>query len=79
MRSVVKMHAVNRRARPPRWRFNALFQRLRTAWQHIIATVIASFPPDSPQPTPPLSKAAALREGAILSEHVDARSKSRVA
>jgi hypothetical protein len=54
-------------------------QRLRAAWQRVIASVFAHFPPDSPQPTPPLAKAAALREGAVLSEYVDARSKSRVA
>jgi hypothetical protein len=55
-----------------------LFQRMHSAWMRILATLIASFPPDSPQPTPPLAKAAALREGAILSEDVDARARTKV-
>jgi hypothetical protein len=49
------------------------------AWQRILAGLATYFPPEEPQPSPPLAKAAALREGALLSEHVDARSKSRVA
>jgi len=48
-------------------------------WQRILASLAAYFPPDEPQPSPPLAKAAALREGALLSEHVDARSKKSVA
>jgi hypothetical protein len=52
---------------------------LRAAWQRFLASLAAHFPPDEPQPSPPLAKAAALREGALLSEHVDARSDKNVA
>jgi hypothetical protein len=52
---------------------------LRGLWQRILAALAAYFPPDEPQPSPPLAKAAALREGALLSEHVDARSNKSVA
>jgi hypothetical protein len=56
-----------------------LATRLRAAWQRLIAGVLENFPPDSPEPSTPLAKAAALREGALLSEHVDAQSKKSVA
>jgi hypothetical protein len=48
-------------------------------WKRILAALTTYFPPDEPQPSPPIAKAAALREGALLSEHVDARSKKSVA
>jgi hypothetical protein len=44
-----------------------------------MASLALHFPPDPPHPSPPLAKAAALREGALLSEHVDARSNKSVA
>jgi len=59
-----------------RWPVDRLLQGARAAWRRILALVV---PPESPQPSPPLAKAAALREGALLSEHVDARSRKRVA
>ena len=54
------------------------------AWAAIIASLTLCLPPDPPQPSPegpspPLTKAAALREGALLFEYVDARSNKRVA
>jgi len=36
-------------------------------------------PPDTSEPSPPLAKAAALREGALLFEYVDAQSNKNVA
>jgi hypothetical protein len=45
----------------------------------MLASLAIYFPPDEPQPSPPLAKAAALREGALLSESVDARAKKSVA
>jgi hypothetical protein len=56
-----------------------LMNGLRVMWQRVLASIAAHFPPDEPQPSPPLAKAAALREGALLSEHVDARSNKSVA
>ena len=56
-----------------------LVKGLRTVWQRMLASLVPCFPPDEPQPSPPLAKAAALREGALLSEHVDARSGKSVA
>lgn len=56
-----------------------LVQGLRVEWQRMLASLATSFPPDEPQPSPPLAKAAALREGALLSESVDARSNKSVA
>jgi hypothetical protein len=44
-----------------------------------MTSLTLQFPPDPPQPSPPLAKAAALREGALLSEHVDAHSDKHVA
>jgi alkylated DNA nucleotide flippase Atl1 len=79
MSSVVKMRGVTGTARRQRRIVHRLVQGLRAAWQRILANLATHFPPDEPQPSPPLAKAAALREGALLSEHVDARSKSRVA
>lgn len=73
------MRGSHPRARRQRWTAKRLFQGLRAAWQRIVARAIANFPPDSPEPSPPLAKAEALREGALLSDYVDARSKSRVA
>jgi hypothetical protein len=56
-----------------------LMRGLRAAWQRLLASLATHFPPDEPQPSPPLAKAAALREGALLSEHLDARSNKNVA
>lgn len=79
MISVVRIRRSHPRARRPRWSAKRLVQGLRAAWQRMLARVIENFPPDEPQPTPPLAKAAALREGALLSEYVDARSRKSVA
>jgi hypothetical protein len=62
-----------------RWTFDRLVGGLRSFWQRILASLATYFPPDEPQPSPPLAKAAALREGALLSENVDARSNKNVA
>ncbi|WP_119305006.1 hypothetical protein [Dongia deserti] len=62
-----------------RWSVHRLVQGLRAAWQRFLAALATYFPPDEPQPSPPLAKAAALHEGALLSEHVDARAKKNVA
>ena len=79
MSSVVQIRRAHPRARRPRWSVKRLAAGLRAAWRRLTARVIENFPPDAPQPTPPLAKAAALREGALLSEHVDVRSKKSVA
>jgi hypothetical protein len=78
MSSVIQIRRYHPRARPPRWSVKRLVAGLRTACQHLLTRVIENFPPDSPEPSPPLAKAAALREGALLSEHVDAQSKKSV-
>jgi hypothetical protein len=75
MSSVVEIHRSHPRAYRPRWSVKRLVTGLRAAWQRLLERVIVNFPPDSPQPSPPLAKAAALREGALLSEYADARSK----
>jgi hypothetical protein len=62
-----------------RWSVARLVGGLRGAWRRMLASLATYFPPDAPQPSPPLAKAAALREGALLSEHVDARSDKHVA
>jgi hypothetical protein len=74
MSSIVRL-----RGKRQRWSVPRLIQGLRAAWQRVLANLATYFPPDEPQPSPPLAKAAALREGALLSEHVDARSKKNVA
>ena len=79
MASMVDTRRVSRGSGRQRWSMKRLVQGLRRAWQRILASVAAHFPPDEPQPSPPLSKATALREGALLSEHVDARSNRHVA
>jgi hypothetical protein len=71
MSSIVRL----RSSRRP-WSVQRLLQGLRAAWQRVLASLATCFPPDEPQPSPPLAKAAALREGALLSEYVDARSKN---
>jgi hypothetical protein len=75
---VVRLRSHRRRA-PRRWSVARLVQGLRAAWQRALASLATYFPPDEPQPSPPLAKAAALREGALLSERVDARAKKSVA
>jgi hypothetical protein len=79
MSSVIHIRGSHRRARRKRWTAKRLFQGLRAAWRRIFAHVIPNFPPDSPEPSPPLAKAEALREGALLSDYIDARSEGRVA
>jgi hypothetical protein len=79
MSSVVRLRSHRRRAPRQRWSAARLVQGLRATWQRVLASLATYFPPDEPQPSPPLAKAAALREGARLSEHVDARSKKTVA
>jgi hypothetical protein len=79
MSSVIDMRPAYPRRQRPRWTVKNLLQRLRGAWRRMLGAVIANFPPDAPQPSPPLAKAAALREGALLSENVDARSTKHVA
>jgi hypothetical protein len=78
MSSIVRLRSHRRRASRPRWSVVRLVQGLRAAWQRVLASLATYFPPDEPQPSPPLAKAAALREGALLSEHVDARSQKSV-
>jgi hypothetical protein len=79
MSSVIDMRPAYPRRQRPRWTVKNLLQRLGAAWLRMLGAVVAAFPPDSPQPSPPLAKAAALREGALLSENVDARSTKHVA
>jgi hypothetical protein len=76
MASIVKTSGVDRRDGRQRCSIKRLVQELRRAWRFIIASIATYIPPDEPQPSPPLAKAAVLREGALLSEHVDAQSKS---
>jgi hypothetical protein len=78
MSSIVRLRSRRRRASRRR-SVSRLVQSLRAGWQRMLASLATYFPPDSPQPSPPLAKAAALREGALLSEDVDARSKKSVA
>ena len=79
MNSVIRVGNPHPRTRRPSRMVDRLVRGVRAAWRRLLALVAAHFPPDSPQPSPPLAKAAALREGALLSEHVDARSRKRVA
>ena len=79
MSSVVEIRRPYPRTARPRWSVKRLVRGLRTAWLRMLASLATYFPPEEPQPSPPLAKAAALREGALLSEYVDARSKKNVA
>ena len=79
MTSVVGSYRHHRRAGRQRWTLRRLAQSLRTAWQRFLANLARHVPPQDPQPSPPLAKAAALREGALLSEYVDARSTKSAA
>jgi hypothetical protein len=74
MSSIVRLRSHRRQAVRQRWGASRLVHGLRATWQRTLASLATYFPPDEPQPSPPLAKAAALREGALLSEHVDARS-----
>jgi hypothetical protein len=77
--SVVRMRPLARHVHHQRWTFHRLVRGLRGLWRRILASLATYFPPEEPQPSPPLAKAAALREGALLSESVDARSNKHVA
>ena len=77
MNSVVEVRRPHPRSAPPRWSVKRLMRGLRMAWRRMLASLARYFPPEEPQPSPPLAKAAALREGALLSEYVDARSKNK--
>ena len=79
MSSIVRLRSHRRRSPRQRWSVSRLVQGVRAAWQRMLASLAIYFPPDEPQPSPPLAKAAALREGALLSEHLDARTKKSVA
>jgi hypothetical protein len=79
MNPVVTLRGHGRRAPRRRWSVSRLMNGLRAVWQRVLASLAAHFPPDEPQPSPPLAKAAALREGAVLSEFVDAWSNKNVA
>ena len=79
MSSVVEVRRPHPRSARRRWSVRRLMRGLRTAWQRVLASLARYFPPEEPQPSPPLAKAAALREGALLSEYVDARSQKNVA
>jgi hypothetical protein len=78
MNAIARLRGAHKRTPRPRT-VDRLVQGVRAAWRRILALVAAHLPPESPQPSPPLAKAAALREGALLSEHVDARSRKQVA
>ena len=83
MSSVIRLR--DRYPRPPRnrWSIKRLFHGFRVAWAALIASLALYSPSDppqsSPEPSPPLASAAALREGALLYEYVDARSDKHVA
>ena len=79
MGSVVKLHEKSAQARRRRWSLKRLVHGIQLAWTQFLVSLTIHFPPDSPQPSPPLAKAEALREGALLSEDVDARSKKSIA
>jgi len=79
MSPVTRLRRPARHVPHQRWTFDRIVRGLRGVWQRILASLATYFPPDEPQPSPPLAKAAALREGALLSEHVDARANKRVA
>jgi len=79
MNSVVHIRGSHARRPRPRWSIRRLIRRLHAAWLRMCGAIISQFPPDSPQPSPPLAKSAALHEGALLSEYVEARSNKNVA
>jgi hypothetical protein len=84
MSSVIRLRDRDPRSQRSRWSIKRLFHGFCMAWAAFIATLTLCLPPDPPQPSPeepspPLAKAAALREGALLYEYVDARSNKRVA
>jgi len=79
MTSVLRLRRHHRRVARRRWTVTRLTQGLRTVWQRILAGLATYFPADPPQPSPPLAKSAALREGALLSEYVDTRSNKNAA
>ena len=78
MSAIVSLRHRRRTVPRQRWSVARLVQGLRAAWQRLLSSLATYFPPDEPQPSPPRAKAAALREGALLSEHIDARSNKRV-
>jgi len=58
--------------------------RLRFAFSRALAALYSAWlegyqPLDSPDPDSPAAKAAALREGALLTEEIEARSGKRAA
>ncbi|HKP23415.1 MAG TPA: hypothetical protein VJV39_06085 [Dongiaceae bacterium] len=79
MNSIIRLRSHGRRLPRQRWSVSRLVKSLRIVWQRVLASLAAYFPPDEPQPSPPLAKTAVLREGALLSEYVDARSNKHVA
>ena len=79
MNSIVGSYRHHRRTGRQRWTLKRLAQSLRAAWQRFLANLARHVPPHDPQPSPPLAKAAPLREGALLSEYVDARSNKTAA
>jgi hypothetical protein len=79
MGSLTVIRSSHRQPARRRWSIKRLAHGVRAAWRRFLVNLALHFPPDEPQPTPPLAKAAALRDGALLSEYVDARSKKNVA
>jgi hypothetical protein len=84
MSSVIRLR--DRHPGPPgsRWSIKRLLCGVCLTWAALIASLALHVPSDTPPSTPPepsapLAKAAALREGALLYEYVDARSNKHVA
>jgi len=79
MNLVVNLRDKRRRSPRNRWSIKRLFHGIRQAWTEFTASMTLPLPPDTPEPSPPLAKATALREGALLFEYVDAQSNKNVA
>ena len=61
------------RWRPGRQLWDRVVRTIRSWWHRLVHI------PDGPGAPPPLAKAEALRQGALLSEFTDARADRRVA
>jgi hypothetical protein len=68
MNPIVHLRRSSARRPQLRWSASRLVKGLRSMWQRILANLATYFPPDEPQPSPPLCRRAVEQTRCLMAQ-----------